>query len=444
MSRIMISGTNSGCGKTTVVCAVLQALADRGENICSFKCGPDYIDPLIHKKVIGVDTHNLDSCFCTKDTLNYLIDRQSDKKTIIEGVMGFYDGINGRHSSYTISCDTNTPVVIVIDCKGMSESIAAVMKGFLTYKEPNNIVGFIFNRLPESLVPDVENMCDKMNVRYFGRFPDLRDISIKSRHLGLAADDIDELRKKIKLMGALAQEHIDLEDLFKYSIDLPEYKFTVPNIITKKTIRIVLSSDDAFCFWYHENTELLTFLGCEIVMFSPLHDKRLPKDINGIILTGGYPELYAKELSENHSMLSEIKNTLISGIPAIAECGGFMYLHDEIEDAKGDFYPMVGSIKGRCFKRDKLSRFGYIRLTAKSDNLICKSGESLKAHEFHYWESNNNGDDFICARIKNGKEYNGVHSSKVLYAGFPHLYFYSNIDIAVNFVKACEKYGDYE
>ena len=195
MKRIMISGTNSGCGKTTVVCALLKALSERSVDVGAFKCGPDYIDPMFHSKIIGTKSYNLDSYFCPAGTLNYLLKKNSADMNIIEGAMGYYDGIGESHSACRTAVETGTPAVIVIDCKGMGASMGAVMKGFLTFRTPNNIAGFIFNRLPESMEKTAVSLCDEMGVTYFGRLPFSKDNSIESRHLGLVtADEITGLK----------------------------------------------------------------------------------------------------------------------------------------------------------------------------------------------------------------------------------------------------------
>ena len=447
MNKIMIAGTNSGCGKTTVTCAVLQAFVNRGLSVSSFKCGPDYIDPIFHSRIIGVNSRNLDSWFCDKNTLNFILNESTDEISVIEGVMGFYDGVGGSFSSKQTAVDTNTPVVIVIDCKGMSSSIGAVIKGFLTFQTPNNIVGFIFNRLPESLIGTAKNFCKEMNVEYFGRMPNNKNLSINSRHLGLVIDiETAELKCKMNLLAELAEENILIDKLIEFSNKNQSVGYEIPDIkkITNRFVRVALSSDEAFCFCYRDNIALLEKLGCEIVKFSPIHDEKLPENIDGLIIVGGYPELYAKELSNNKSMLADIKNKVSSEFPTIAECGGFMYLHKELESADGERFPMVGAIEGTCSKTNKLQRFGYVRITAENDNLLCNKGDILKAHEFHYWNSTNDGNGFTAEKASNALKYKCVHSTSNLYAGYPHLYFYANPECAVNFVKKCEEYGKNE
>ncbi|MBR6243599.1 MAG: cobyrinate a,c-diamide synthase [Ruminococcus sp.] len=439
MKRIIIAGTNSGCGKTTVTCAVLSALKKRGKKLSAFKCGPDYIDPMFHKKVIGVDSHNLDSFFCGKDTLLCLLDEYGHGHdiSVIEGVMGFYDGTAG--SAYSVSEITETPAVIVIDCKGMSDSVGAVMKGFLTYRK-NRIAGFIFNKLPEKLIPMAEKLCRDLGTEYFGCLPK-NGITIESRHLGLVtADEISGLSEKISALGELAEKYIRLDKL----LDIPETPLPVyerqqiPHFENAPVISV--ARDSAFCFIYSENTDLLEKMGCKIKYFSPLEESRVP-EADGLILSGGYPELYAEKLSSNEPMLSDIRRLISSGMPAIAECGGFMYLHEELEDRDGNIFPMAGVIKGRTFPTGRLGRFGYIDMRAKSDSLLCRTGDILKVHEFHYWDSTNCGKSFTASK-KDGRSWECGHVGGTLYAGFPHLYYYADITAAERFVKKCISYGE--
>lgn len=444
MKRILISGTNSGCGKTTVTCAILQALCKRGMKVSSFKCGPDYIDPMFHKKIIGTDAHNLDSFFCDDNMLKYLLFENSKNTdiSVIEGVMGFYDGYCGRGSAYSVSEITETPAVIVIDCKGMSNSIGAIIKGFLEYQKPNKIIGFIFNRLPEKLVGLAKKICSELNTKYFGFMP-VNDFIIESRNLGLVtANEISDLKSKINKLGELAEKHILIDKLVEIADkDFPKYIEPKINRIGCKSPPIIaVSKDNVFCFEYSDNINCLKKLGCEIKYFSPLEDAYIPDNSCGLILCGGYPELYAEKLSKNKSMLDDIYKKVKSGMPTIAECGGFMYLHKIIENESGTEFNGVGIIDGKAFKTNKLQRFGYIEITAGNDNMLCKKGEKILAHEFHYWDSTDCGNSFTAEKM-DGCNWKCVHANKNLYAGFPHLYFYSDIKIAENFVKRCVQYG---
>lgn len=444
MRRIIISGTGSGCGKTTVVCAMLTALKKRGLNVSSFKCGPDYIDTMFHEKAIGTSSYNLDSFFCDDDTLRFLLDENSITSdiSVIEGVMGYYDGnADGRGSAYSISQITDTKSVIVIDCKGMGASIGAVMKGFLTFREKNNIIGFIFNRLPLSLTETVKKLCSELGTEFLGIMPK-SEISFESRHLGLVtADEIDDIKSKLSLLGELAEKHILLDRIIKLAESNP-LSYIPPEISrfcgSEKPV-IAVAKDEAFCFIYKENLSLLEKLGCEIVYFSPLDDAEIPESADGIILYGGYPELYTQRLSENKAMHESIRNSAKNKMPIIAECGGFMYLHTVMENSERIGYKMADVIQGKAFKTDKLQRFGYITMTAEKDNLLAAKGESITAHEFHYWDSTNCGDAFT-ARKNNRKEWKCCVSDNTMYAGFPHIYFYGNISAAERFVKKCAEY----
>ncbi len=444
MKRILIAGTHSGCGKTTVTCALLAALKKRGLRVSAFKCGPDYIDPMFHREVIGIASHNLDSFFCDDDTLKFLlhVHGKNSDISVIEGVMGFYDGADGKGSACSLSQITGTPAVIVIDCRGMSDSIGAVIRGFLEYKRPNNIEGFIFDRLPERLTALAEKLCGELGTRYLGYFPKT-DITIESRHLGLVtASEIDDIKEKLGKLGEAAEKCIDIDTLFEISEHaLPE--FTTPGIRQSGGAKpvIAVARDKAFCFIYDDNIGLLKKLGCDIRYFSPLADKSLPKNAAGLILCGGYPELYAGQLSANTEMLADIRGKIEGGLPTIAECGGFMYLHDTFEDMDGNAHTGAGAIRGKAFRTARLQRFGYVTLTAKNDNLLCNAGDSFRAHEFHYFDSTDCGSGFTAAK-HDGRTWDCVHANAHLYAGFPHLYFYADTRIAERFVCACKKYTE--
>lgn len=443
MKRIMIAGTGSGCGKTTTVCAVIQALVNRGIDVSSFKCGPDYIDPMFHSHIMGVSSRNLDSWFCDENTIIRLLNKNSGEIFVIESVMGFYDGISGRYTSYDMSLCTLTPVIMIIDCKGMSSSIGAVMKGFLTFREPNNICGFIFNRLPEKLVPEIKELCQKLNTQYLGRIPYDKNCSFESRHLGLVtANEISDIKQKLSRLSEYAEKHICLDKIIKLS-EAPEL-YAEDTVVLNKglPVRLAVASDKAFCFIYEDNLELLRELGCEIVKFSPIEDKRLPENISGLLLCGGYPELYLKELSSNKTMLSDIRNAVISKMPVIAECGGFMYLHRQIKDEYGNLYSMAGVIDAVAYKTSHLQRFGYTRLIAQADNVLCKKNEEIKTHEFHYWDSTDPGNSFRAIKASDKTEYSAVHADISSYMGFPHLYFYSDVKVAENFASACRRFKE--
>ncbi|MDE6797305.1 MAG: cobyrinate a,c-diamide synthase [Ruminococcus sp.] len=435
MRRIIIAGTHSGCGKTTVTCAILSAMSGRGLKVTSFKCGCDYIDPMFHEQIIGVKSHNLDSFFCNADTLKNILHEngKSADISVIEGVMGFYDGVSGMGSAYSVSEITETPVVLVVDCKGMSDSIGAIISGFLHYK-PNRIAGIIFNRLPEKLIPLAEKICQELGTEYLGRMP-VHSYSIASRHLGLVtAEEIAGIKGKIRHTGELAEKNIRLDRILEISDNkFPEYRKIKVNKIGNPVIAV--ARDKAFCFIYRDNIELLEKMGCRIEYFSPLNDKKIPENADGIILYGGYPELHSEKLSGNVSMLESVKSAVNSGIPVIAECGGFMYLHEFTDN-----FSMVGVLEGKAYRTDKLQRFGYITLKSENDSLLFRTGEKIPAHEFHYWDTTNNGDS-LTAEKSDGRNWKCAVCTENMYAGFPHIYFYSDIEIAERFVRKCIEYG---
>ena len=436
MRRLLIAGTSSGCGKTTVTCAILKALTERGLLVNSFKCGPDYLDTMMHDRIVSGSAHNLDSFFCNENTLRYLLDKTCDV-AVIEGVMGFYDGAEG--SAYSVSEITETPVILIIDCKGMSDSIGAVMQGFLNFRTPNRITGFIFNRLPEKLIPLAKQLCDKLHTEYFGCFPK-NSVTLESRHLGLVTpQEIQDFNQKMHQLGELAENYLCLEKMLSLpDLSVPTYqKPTLPELNASPVIAV--AKDKAFCFLYHENLELLENLGCEIKYFSPLKDEKIPENADGLLLSGGYPELYAEQLSANTSMLKDMYIKIHSGMPCIAECGGFLYLHESLKNLEENSFPMVGIFPDEAYKTEKLQRFGYLTMTAEQNNLLCQKGETIKAHEFHYWESPDSGTAFTACK-KDGKSWRCCHVSESLYAGFPHLYFYANPETAVRFVQKCAEY----
>ena len=439
--RILLAGTSSGCGKTTVSCALLQAFYNRKMKIGAFKCGPDYIDPMFHSRIIGAKSANLDLFFFEKNTLTYLLAKNAETcdLSIIEGVMGFYDGMGlttTRASSYDLAQATNSPVVLVVSAKGASLSVLAQIQGFLSFEQENHICAVILNQCSamtySALAKEIERRFDG-RVKPLGYLPKLPDCSLESRHLGLVtADEVVDLKEKLQKLAEQAEKSIDMDGLLALANSAVEIEcepVEIPHYDEK--IRIAVAKDKAFCFYYEDNLQLLREMGAELVEFSPISDETLPENIQGLYLGGGYPELYAQQLSQNQSMRSSIKTALEQGMPCIAECGGFMYLTEQI-----DTYPMVGFLSGQCHDCGKLVRFGYVTLTAKEDNLLCKSGESIRGHEFHHWDTQDPGSGFTAMK-STGKCWDAIHVSPSLYAGYPHIHFYSNPNVAKNFYQAC-------
>ena len=439
MPRVLISAQSSGSGKTTVTCGILQALANRGLKLSSFKCGPDYIDPMFHSKVIGAKSRNLDPFFVDSDMLRYLFARNAKDSdiSVIEGVMGFYDGSDFSrpdHSSCDVSLITETPVILIVDGRGSSLSAVAVLKGFLDFHK-NLIKGVIFNRMSQKVFEGVKPVVESMGVIPIGYVPKMKDVVLESRHLGLVMPgEIDDIKEKLNKVAEMFEETLDIDKIIELSKTAPDMKTIEPKIGKMDKVRIGLADDDAFCFTYEDNIELLQRMGAEIVRFSPLKDDKIP-DVDALILSGGYPELHAKGLSDNKPMMASIREAVRGGMPCIAECGGFMYLHERMEGADGVMYETCGVIKGETRNMQKLTRFGYITLTPKDGSL-----GTVRGHEFHHWDSDNCGTDWT-AENKKGAKYNCIHDDGKIIAGYPHIYYYSNPKVAEEIIRRALVYS---
>ena len=446
--RLMLAAASSGSGKTTIACAILQALTRMGEHPVSFKCGPDYIDPMFHRQVLGVPSRNLDLFFSDEATAAYLLQKNSENFSLafIEGVMGYYDGIatTTEASSWQLAKATQTPVVLVLNCKGMSVSIAAQLGGYLSYQPDSQIKGVILNQVSKSIYPEIKALIEqRYDVAVCGYMPKMSDCSLESRHLGLVtAEELGDLQQRLEKLGEQAMQTIDLPLLLKIAaqapaLAVPAVQLPAPN---PTPLRIGVARDKAFSFYYADNLELLEQLGAQLVEFSPLHDPQLPDDLDGLLLGGGYPELYADTLSQNRTLMAQIKASLQNGLPCIAECGGFQYLCEQLEGADSKSYPMVGFLPGSSFRTPSLRRFGYVRLTAQKDNLLCKKGEGFAAHEFHYWDSQHCGNGCIAQKPCRRSSWECVVCDENFWAGYPHLYFYANVQMAKNFLNRCNRF----
>ena len=459
--RVLIAGTGSGSGKTTVTSGLLQCLVNRGLDAAAFKCGPDYIDPMFYERITGARAGNLDPFFSDEKTLRWIISRAEERSdiSVIEGVMGYYDGIGftSEASTFSVARAVNAPVVLVINCRGMGASVGAVLKGFLDWPEITDscIKGVIFNNMSEKLYRQAAEMAESRGVRPLGYLPRRAALTLESRHLGLVtAGEVADIKEKMKLIASEMEKTVDIKGIIDLAAEAPALRSAAPEWKKKferqiaedtvimargdaRRVRIALASDDAFCFTYKENTALLQEAGCEIVPFSPLSDTGLPDDIDGVILSGGYPELHAAELAANEAMLEAVRQSRADGIPMIAECGGFMYLHETLEGADGELYRMAGVIPGRCFRTERLGRFGYITLKALEGGLLCPEGSELKAHEFHYWDSEHCGESFLAVKPDGSRSWKCGIMTDDMYAGFPHLFYYDSPKAAMRFVHAC-------
>ena len=449
--RIAVGAAGSGTGKTTFVCGLLYALGKRGKRPISFKCGPDYIDPMFHSEVLSVPSSNLDTFFCGRDGVRDIIAARCGEGDIavIEGVMGYYDGLAGisdKASTFDVADATDTPALLMINGRGKSLSMAAEIKGFLDFKENSRIKGIILTRITGSMYSQLKGIIeDSLDVKVMGYMPEMKDCSLESRHLGLVtAGEVKNLKGIIERLGKQAEETVDIDGIISMAEEAPAFESAGILPAAKKKggsepVRIAIAMDRAFCFYYRENISLLESLGAEPVFFSPLDDSRLPEATDGLIIGGGYPELYLEELQRNVTMRGDIRRAVCGGMPCLAECGGFMYLHDEIESSDGKAFRMAGVLGGRCFPRGKLVRFGYVTLTAEEDNILCRKGEKLRGHEFHYWDSTENGEAFRAEKPLRNTQWTCMVSRGNLLAGYPHIHFLSLPNAAENFIEACRQ-----
>lgn len=444
--RIMIVGTGSGCGKTTITCALLQALKDREKSITAFKCGPDYIDPMFHSKILETRSRNLDMFMCGENTVKYLMatDSKESEMAVIEGVMGIYDGLSfddDRCSANRTALATNTPELLVVNVKGKAISLAAEVKGYLEFSR-NNIKGLILNNCSKAMYTIYKEMLEKqLNIPCFGYMPVVKDAELGSRHLGLiTADEIVDLKHKMSVLGFAAENSLDIDGMIQLASDTEPFTFddiALPESPDEK-VKIAIAQDNAFCFYYEDSLELLRNLGVELIPFSPISDKKLPGNVKGLIIGGGYPELYLDKLSANIDMLKSIRDAVNGGMPTFAECGGFMYLGETIT-FEGIRYNMVSAIPGNSSMTDHLVRFGYKTIKAKHNNVMCKCGDETRCHEFHYSETDDYGADFEESNLR-GTKWESIQANDHLFAGYPHLHLWSNISFAVSFVDNCRNY----
>ncbi|SDI99135.1 cobyrinic acid a,c-diamide synthase [Lachnospiraceae bacterium G41] len=446
IKRVMIAAPKSGSGKTGITCALLKSLKNKGIKTVSFKCGPDYIDPMYHKNALGVPSYNLDTFFTGEKSTRSLFARNASgfDFAVFEGVMGLFDGVGGVRadgSSFDLARVTKTPILLVIDAKGMGRSVIPEILGFKSYDKENLIKGVILNRTSEGmfniLKPLIEEECD---ISALGFIPDMKDRAFSSRHLGLVTpDDTGNLDEVLEELTGYFEKNVSFEELEEIAGSAEDIEAeALPETVKddSKQPVIAVARDEAFCFIYEDNLTELKNAGAKIVFFSPLHDACIPEGVAGLILPGGYPELHLKELSENTSMLESVRKAYEAKMPIFAECGGFMYLQKSIEDKDGVVYITTGIFDGELKFKGKPVRFGYVTLKEKSPNFLDE-GEEIKGHEFHYFDSDDNGSDVICTKPFTGRTYEAVKDFDNVWAGFPHLYFPSNPSFAIKFVEKC-------
>ena len=458
MLELLVAAASSGSGKTMVTCGLLALLQREGLLPCAFKCGPDYIDPMFHRSVLDIESHNLDLFLSDEDYVrrSYHAHGAGHDARVVEGVMGYYDGVGGKTtqaSAWHLADTLDLPVLLVVRPKGMGLTAAAQVKGMTAFRSPHHIRGVLLNECSPMLLGTMREVIEKeTGIPVIGCLPPLKDAAVESRHLGLyTAGEVEDLRVRIGRIADALAENIDM-DLFRSLFTKEEEDAADEMAASKeeepcavvagggKRPRIAVADDEAFCFMYQESLEAFEQAGAELVRFSPVADAALPEGVSGLYLPGGYPELHGQQLAANASMKASILAAAKAGMPIVAECGGFMYLQETLQDMDGADCPMTGLLEGSSEKKTRLVRFGYAHMTAEQDSLLLRSGETYPIHEFHYWDTTNNGADCAAVKPVSGRSWRCAITGPSLFAGFPHLYFAGHPVLAERFVAAAAAY----
>lgn len=459
MLEFMITAASSNSGKTAVTCGLLSLLMRRGYSPCAFKCGPDYIDPMFHRSVLGIESRNLDVFLAGEDGVRraYARGASGHDAAVCEGVMGFYDGLNGETASaWHVASLLEIPAILVVRPKGAALTLAAVIKGVKDFRSPSRICACIFNDCSETYYRMYGPLIEaESGVPVIGYLPHMQEADFESRHLGLmTAGEIRDLSERIGRIGERMEETIDWERLLQVAGgtarenaggNAADAKAGAPKSEAPKSgapVPIAVARDAAFSFTYAESIEALEDAGAKITYFSPISDSGLPEGTCGLYLPGGYPELYAEQLAGNESMRESVRSAVLGGLPTIAECGGFLYLSQNLADPEGNAWPMAGALPGEAAGTGKLVRFGYGTIGCEESSMLFRPGEQAPVHEFHYWDTSAPGEDLTLTKQSTGKNWNFGYASNTLYAGFPHLYLAAGPGgetLAARFVRAAEK-----
>ena len=464
VSAFVIAGTHSGCGKTTVSLGIMAALARRGLTVQPFKVGPDFIDPGHHTLITGRPSHNLDGWMMERERNRQIVNRCTFDAdvAVVEGVMGLFDGFSGSDESGSTAHMAkwlDLPVVLVINAASMARSAAAIALGFGAFDPRLSLAGVILNRVgspghAEILKEAFESLPE---VPILGSLPRWDNLKIPSRHLGLiTADDVDAEKLRTDELAQWIEEGVVLDGLLERTRRQKMQEGGIPHALGAQSsfprrknegrgVRIAIARDEAFCFYYHENLRLLKEAGAEIVPFSPLRARSLPRGIKGLILGGGYPELHAQALSRNRNLNREIRQAALDGMPIYAECGGFMFLMDKIEDLRGVLHPMAGIFPFRCRMEERFKALGYREVMTAKDSILGPAGITIRGHEFHYSAiSQEPAGYFTIYRVTDRKGRTGIRegfqTGRVL-GSYIHLHWGSNPAVARHFVEYCRRCG---
>ena len=448
MKELLIAGTHSGVGKTTVATGLMAALRQKGHKVQPFKVGPDYIDPSYHEAACGLPSRNLDSWLLEAAVMKAFFYRAMTGKdlAIVEGVMGLYDGRRGdteEGSSAQVAKLLGLPVILVLDASAAARSVGAAVLGFKEFDPEINLVGVILNGIAgEKHLEFIKPSIAKAGVPLLGYLPGNRDIALPERHLGLVPNHEGTVRRDCyDCLAKQVGQTIDIGGLLALAAPIVAPNENESVIFPRETMRpkaaIAVAMDKAFNFYYADSLDLLRAWGAEIVPFSPLEDRALPPSVAGVYIGGGFPELYARELSDNGAMHTTLRSAALRGMPVYAECGGLMYLGDSIEDGEGREFRMVGVLPSRSSMKQTRLTLGYRQIEALDDGLLLKRGESVRGHEFHLSELKERPDVPAAYHVldQDGR-HEGFRVNNVL-ASYIHVHLGSKKNIARDFVNFC-------
>ena len=448
--RLLIAAPSSGGGKTTITTGVMAALS--GDMVVQgFKVGPDYIDPSYHTVATDRISHNIDTWMLPVDQIEriYFQGQQGADISIIEGVMGLFDGIDGRTergSSAEVAKLLNAPVIVVVDVRALSRSAGAIALGIKNFDPALNVAGVIANRVGSPKHAQmVTDAIEGVGLEVIGCIPSHASLNVPERHLGLfTAGEREEATKTfIQEAKKMVLDKLDIDRLVAIAKNTPDIKISIPKILETqgKKVRIAVARDEAFCFYYQDNFNLLEAAGAETVFFSLVRDDKLPENISGLYLGGGYPELYAAQIANNASIRAAIRQAILSGLPTYAECGGLMTLTNHYIDSEGTKYPMVDVVPGYTQMTNQL-KIGYLEVLSLKNTLLLKKGAVARGHEFHYSEWVMEGSIDCHAYVVKSRDGSmerlvGFTKGNLL-VSYVHIHFASNPDVAADFVAHCE------
>jgi len=440
-------------GKTTVTLGLLAALRRRGLRVQPFKVGPDFIDPGHHTQVAARVSRNLDGWMLSKEANLDIFRRQACQAdvAVVEGVMGLFDGYDGLSeagSTAQMAKWLGLPVLLVVDARAMARSAAALVQGFFDFDPSLTMAGVVFNRIGGATHLEYlkQALAQLEKVRCFGALPRDQELAIPERHLGLTTAEDHALGPEyLEHLANLVETHLDLDSLWA-ALPFLTVSEETPQGAVSPFVRLGVARDPAFCFYYPENLEWLKHYGAELVPFSPLQDRHLPENLQGIYLGGGYPELFARQLRENQTLKAAIKKQAEAGMPVYAECGGLMYLSQEIEDLAGTPYSMVGVLPFQVRMLPRLRSLGYREITLTAAGLLGPAGSRARGHEFHYSEIVNEAGPiqklYRVTPRQGGEPAAEGYCYKNVLASYVHLHFGSNPEVARHLVARCRRYKE--